>query len=47
MGAVGGMLIGTVFGVFVIPVLFVIFQGLQEKISSKPVPVTNPDTNEA
>ncbi|WP_306351473.1 efflux RND transporter permease subunit [Flavobacterium sp. '19STA2R22 D10 B1'] len=33
MGAVGGMLIGTIFGVFVIPVLFVIFQGLQERIS--------------
>ncbi len=33
MGAVGGMLIGTLFGVFVIPVLFVAFQGLQEKIS--------------
>ncbi|TKC56520.1 efflux RND transporter permease subunit [Pedobacter hiemivivus] len=31
--AVGGMLIGTVFGVFVIPVLFVVFQSLQEKIS--------------
>jgi HAE1 family hydrophobic/amphiphilic exporter-1 len=31
--AVGGMLIGTLFGVFVIPVLFVVFQGLQEKIS--------------
>ncbi|MBQ0116953.1 MAG: efflux RND transporter permease subunit, partial [Flavobacterium sp.] len=39
MGAVGGMLIGTVFGVFVIPVLFVIFQALQEKISGKK-PVT-------
>lgn len=37
MGAVGGMLIGTVFGVFVIPILFVIFQGLQERISGKPV----------
>ncbi|MBU7569788.1 MAG: efflux RND transporter permease subunit, partial [Flavobacterium sp.] len=36
MGAVGGMLIGTVFGVFVIPVLFVIFQSLQERISGKP-----------
>jgi len=36
MGAVGGMLIGTIFGVFVIPVLFVIFQGLQERISGKP-----------
>ncbi|WP_443937577.1 efflux RND transporter permease subunit [Pedobacter sp. MW01-1-1] len=34
-GAVGGMLIGTLFGVFVIPALFIIFQGLQEKISSK------------
>ncbi|MET3026989.1 efflux RND transporter permease subunit [Flavobacterium sp. UW10123] len=32
-GAVGGMLIGTILGVFVIPVLFVIFQNLQEKIS--------------
>ncbi|SDL12995.1 hydrophobic/amphiphilic exporter-1, HAE1 family [Pedobacter sp. ok626] len=31
--AVGGMLIGTIFGVFVIPVLFVVFQSLQEKIS--------------
>lgn len=34
-GAVGGMLIGTIFGVFVIPTLFVIFQTLQERISSK------------
>ncbi|WP_456312489.1 efflux RND transporter permease subunit [Pseudomonas shirazensis] len=32
-GAVGGMLIGTVLGVFVIPVLFIVFQTLQEKIS--------------
>jgi len=32
-GAVGGMLIGTILGVFIIPVLFVIFQTLQEKIS--------------
>jgi HAE1 family hydrophobic/amphiphilic exporter-1 len=32
-GAVGGMLVGTVLGVFVIPVLFVVFQSLQEKIS--------------
>lgn len=36
-GAVGGMLIGTIFGVFVIPVLFIIFQALQERISSKPL----------
>jgi HAE1 family hydrophobic/amphiphilic exporter-1 len=34
-GAVGGMLFGTIFGVFVIPVLFVVFQNIQEKISSK------------
>jgi HAE1 family hydrophobic/amphiphilic exporter-1 len=34
-GAVGGMLIGTIFGVFVIPALFIVFQTLQEKVSSK------------
>ncbi|MDR6783490.1 HAE1 family hydrophobic/amphiphilic exporter-1 [Pedobacter africanus] len=34
-GAVGGMLIGTIFGVFVIPALFIVFQSLQEKVSSK------------
>jgi hydrophobe/amphiphile efflux-1 (HAE1) family protein len=33
--AVGGMLTGVVLGVFIIPVLFVIFQYLQETISSK------------
>ncbi len=31
-GAVGGLLIGTIFGVFVIPVLFIFFQYLQERI---------------
>ncbi|KIX21183.1 multidrug transporter AcrB [Flavobacterium sp. 316] len=35
-GAIGGMLIGTILGVFVIPVLFIVFQNLQEKISGKP-----------
>jgi len=34
-GAVGGMLIGTLFGIFVIPALFIIFQSLQERVSSK------------
>ncbi|WP_295673669.1 efflux RND transporter permease subunit [uncultured Mucilaginibacter sp.] len=34
-GAVGGMLIGTVFGIFAIPVLFIIFQTFQEKLRSK------------
>eukprot|EP01090_Pellita_catalonica_P015413 TRINITY_DN417_c0_g3_i1.p1 TRINITY_DN417_c0_g3~~TRINITY_DN417_c0_g3_i1.p1 ORF type:complete len:474 (-),score=89.27 TRINITY_DN417_c0_g3_i1:53-1474(-) len=38
-GAAGGLLIGTLIGVFVIPVLFVIFQWLQEKVSSKPAVV--------
>ncbi len=34
-GAVGGMLTGVVLGIFIIPVLFVIFQSLQERVSSK------------
>jgi len=33
--AVGGMLTGVVLGIFIIPVLFVIFQYLQEKVSAK------------
>ncbi|MGM8362649.1 efflux RND transporter permease subunit [Flavobacterium sp. ARAG 55.4] len=37
-GAIGGMLIGTVLGVFVIPILFIVFQHLQEKVSTKPLP---------
>jgi len=40
-GAVGGMLIGTLFGVFVIPVLFIIFQSLHERIVGPPkAPIT-------
>jgi HAE1 family hydrophobic/amphiphilic exporter-1 len=34
--AAGGMLTGVLLGVFVIPVLFVIFQYLQEKVTGKP-----------
>lgn len=34
-GAVGGMLTGVVLGIFIIPVLFVIFQQLHEKLSGK------------
>jgi hydrophobic/amphiphilic exporter-1 (mainly G- bacteria), HAE1 family len=30
--AIGGMLAGTLLGIFVIPILFIIFQGLQEKV---------------
>ncbi|MCO5258818.1 MAG: efflux RND transporter permease subunit [Crocinitomicaceae bacterium] len=33
--AIGGMLIGTIFGIFVIPGLFVVFQMLHEKVSTK------------
>jgi len=36
VGAVGGMLIGTMIGILVIPTMFVIFQTLQEKIK-KPI----------
>jgi HAE1 family hydrophobic/amphiphilic exporter-1 len=42
-GAVGGMLIGTIFGVFVIPILFIIFQTLHERISG---PAKEPVTEE-
>ena len=34
-GAVGGMFIGTVLGLFAIPILFIIFQTIQEKLRSK------------
>jgi len=34
-GAVGGMFIGTIFGVFAIPVLFIIFETIQENMRSK------------
>ena len=38
-GAVGGMLTGVLLGIFIIPVLFVIFQYIQEKVVG--VPKTN------
>ena len=37
-GAMGGMIFGVLLGVFIIPVLFVIFQSLQERITGKPKP---------
>lgn len=37
IGAIGGMFIGTMIGVFVIPILFVVFQGIQEHFSGVPV----------
>ncbi|QLE01346.1 efflux RND transporter permease subunit [Galbibacter sp. BG1] len=44
-GAAGGMLIGTVLGVFVIPVLFVVFQWLQERITGAPEPKVEQDNS--
>ncbi|MDN6310686.1 MAG: efflux RND transporter permease subunit [Psychroflexus sp.] len=34
-GAVGGLLIGTILGVFITPILYILFQWLQEKVASK------------
>src|SRR5690606_18904468 len=42
-GAVGGLLIGTILGVFIIPILYIAFQWLHEKVSSKPVPEVKPN----
>jgi HAE1 family hydrophobic/amphiphilic exporter-1 len=41
IGAAGGMITGVILGLFIIPVLFVIFQFLQEKITGTPAAVTN------
>ncbi|UOB19236.1 efflux RND transporter permease subunit [Abyssalbus ytuae] len=40
-GAAGGMLIGTILGILVIPILFILFQWLQEKFSGAPVEIKN------
>jgi HAE1 family hydrophobic/amphiphilic exporter-1 len=41
IGAAGGMVSGVVLGLFVIPVLFVMFQFLQEKFTGTPAAVVN------
>jgi len=41
IGAAGGMVSGVVLGLFLIPVLFVIFQNLQEKVSRKPAVIND------
>ncbi|WP_210521311.1 efflux RND transporter permease subunit [Hymenobacter terricola] len=46
ISAAGGMLSGVLLGLFIIPVLFVVFQALQEKISGPPA-VANPVKDEA
>jgi len=42
IGAAGGMVTGVILGLFIIPVLFVIFQSLQEKITGGPKIVIPP-----
>ncbi|HZY35479.1 MAG TPA: efflux RND transporter permease subunit [Mucilaginibacter sp.] len=41
IGAAGGMVSGVILGLFIIPVLFVIFQHLQEKVTGAPMAVLN------
>jgi HAE1 family hydrophobic/amphiphilic exporter-1 len=41
IGAAGGMVSGVLLGLFIIPVLFVIFQHLQEKVTGVPLAVLN------
>lgn len=41
IGAAGGMITGVVLGLFLIPVLFIIFQYLQEKVSGKAVTINS------
>ncbi|PIF30018.1 HAE1 family hydrophobic/amphiphilic exporter-1 [Flavobacterium sp. 9] len=41
IGAAGGMVSGVILGLLIIPVLFIVFQYLQEKVSGKPVAVTH------
>lgn len=36
IGAAGGMVSGVILGLFIVPVLFIIFQHLQEKVNGKP-----------
>ncbi|WP_221391044.1 efflux RND transporter permease subunit [Dyadobacter sp. NIV53] len=45
IGAAGGMISGVILGLLIIPVLFVVFQALHEKISGKTVFVIDPPTD--
>ena len=46
IGAAGGMVSGVILGLFIIPVLFVIFQHLQEKVTGLPLAVLNNEQSE-
>jgi The (Largely Gram-negative Bacterial) Hydrophobe/Amphiphile Efflux-1 (HAE1) Family len=41
ISAVGGMLVGTLIGIFVIPVLFILFQTLNERVSKHKIVTTD------
>ncbi len=41
IAAAGGMIAGVILGLFIIPVLFIIFQYLQEKVTGKPTAFEN------
>jgi HAE1 family hydrophobic/amphiphilic exporter-1 len=45
IGAAGGMISGVILGIFIIPVLFIAFQYLQEKATGKPLAVLNNEKN--
>lgn len=40
-GAVGGLLIGTIIGVFIIPIFFIVFQSLQERLTGNKAKVVS------
>jgi HAE1 family hydrophobic/amphiphilic exporter-1 len=40
--AIGGMLLGSILGIFIIPVLFITFQYMQERFTGKPAPIVEP-----
>jgi HAE1 family hydrophobic/amphiphilic exporter-1 len=46
-GAIGGMLTGTLIGIFITPILFIVFQSLQEKISGPPAHPNEDDASNA
>lgn len=46
-GAAGGLLVGTVLGVIVIPILYIVFQWLHERIAGKPEIINTTETDKS
>jgi len=46
IGAAGGMISGVILGLLIIPVLFIVFQHLQERVSGKPLAVIHNEEKE-